>query len=216
MPFILIMMFLLIYFSAIGFSVLVYVLESIGISTMLKKCGYDKPWLSWIPGANIFAFGKLAEYYDNGKPRKKIGVQLLVLTIAMVVVFMIIYIVMVFNMIASLSADSYTAEMLQQNVYEFEMMILAKMLPYMFVIFAVEIVYFVFYYIAIWKILRIFCPEHAVGLLLLCIFVSPALPFVFFAIRKNVPQNLRQPERPEQPPFYPPYGGMQYPPYNNY
>jgi len=38
----------------IGAAAAFYILNSIGLSNMAKKLGYDKPWLAWIPGACVY------------------------------------------------------------------------------------------------------------------------------------------------------------------
>ena len=40
------------------FSAAIYIMNGISLMRMGKKCGVAHPWLSWIPYANSYAFGK--------------------------------------------------------------------------------------------------------------------------------------------------------------
>lgn len=39
----------------------IYIYFSLALMTLAKKLGYDRPWLAWIPIANMFLFPILAE-----------------------------------------------------------------------------------------------------------------------------------------------------------
>ncbi len=51
-----------VYLTVIGAVVLVfYVYSALALSTTAKKLGFDKPWLAWIPIANLYMLFKLGE-----------------------------------------------------------------------------------------------------------------------------------------------------------
>ena len=41
--------------------IVAYVFMGIGLMTIAKNRGYDKPWLSWIPFCNIYLLGRVAD-----------------------------------------------------------------------------------------------------------------------------------------------------------
>lgn len=60
-----------------------YILRAIGIYKMSKTAGVEYPWLSFIPVANSFTLGRLAERYHKNPIEKpaKYSVILLILHI---------------------------------------------------------------------------------------------------------------------------------------
>ena len=45
------------------FSVVTYVLTSLGLYTMAKRRMINHPWLSWVPVANMWILGSLSDQY---------------------------------------------------------------------------------------------------------------------------------------------------------
>jgi len=171
------------YMFFMGIAVLFYVFQSLGLMGMLKKCGYHKPWFAWVPFVNVLAIGNLAEKYDDGKPAKKIGKQLLVLQIIMTSMIILFYVFEIMLLISSAVSPIASG-----------MLLVLLFIVFIIAVIVLAIVYSIKMYIAMWKIFRIFSPDYALVYILLCIFVNVTQPFIFFAIRNNEPKNLRQTE----------------------
>ena len=193
-----------------AFVVINYIFTSIAIMTMLKKCGHKSPFLAWVPFASIYVYGELASKYEDEKPQKNIGKSLLT-----------------FNILLSASSSLLGAALSFTLFVRMPAMItgLLAIIAYITLI-VFTVIYLIKFILATWRILRIFAPSASVGLLMLCIFVSAAQPFILFAIRNNEPQNLRgKKEEGFTMPIFNPYMyqsypqmGMQYPnniPQNN-
>ena len=55
----------LLYGAIIALSIASYVLQAIALQSIAKRRGFSKPWLSWIPVANIWLLGAIADEYDS-------------------------------------------------------------------------------------------------------------------------------------------------------
>ena len=183
-----------------------------------NRIGYEKPYLAWIPFANIWALGRLAEEYDNGKPRENIGKQLLSVYIAFISILVGALLII---SVASISSALFGAADI------FGVFMVFIFIPAYVLAFIFGVKFTIRQYLALWKIFRMFNPESSVGLLMLCIFLTPALPFVFFSISKNDPKNLRHEDDAQYVayqdpfnPYYTPYPQQaqqpQYPQYQQY
>lgn len=53
------------YFLIIAANLLAYIFSSIAVFKLLKRKGYDKPWLIFIPIARAYAFGVLLDKYSE-------------------------------------------------------------------------------------------------------------------------------------------------------
>ena len=79
---------MIVYFAILGVVALaLYLLEAFALFNMAKSAGYSRPWRGFIPFANTFLFGKIAEKYrkKDGKPSAKFGGLLLACEIVMLV-----------------------------------------------------------------------------------------------------------------------------------
>ncbi len=56
---------LLIYVGAIGVCIADYIMSSLGLYRLAKRRGISKPWLAWIPVANAWTVGAVADEYDE-------------------------------------------------------------------------------------------------------------------------------------------------------
>lgn len=196
-------------FISIGFAVLCYVFEALGLMAMLKKCNVKNAHFAWIPFLRIFALGKLSEQYDNGKPPKKSGLMLSILYAFYMGIFLVGYIVI---LISLMSFVLKVAASVDVNPEAFEYSILKYMFDLMLwviiwylAVLALAIVYTVFFYIALYRVFEIFYPKGSGWLIVLCIFINIAIPFVLFALRNKEPQNLRSQKKPDFAPFPPQY-----------
>lgn len=159
----------------IAFLAVIYVFGAIASAKMLKSLGHKRPWLAWIPLVNSLAMGQIADYYDNGRPSRNFGKKLFTFAIV--------------ELAAALSMIFFAllGEILQLGAF----FVLLAGVAY-FVLYGIIIAYMVNYYFALWAIYRIFAPDKSVLFLVISILTSYPIPFFLFAIRNNVPQNVRR------------------------
>lgn len=180
---------MVVYFVVLGIVALaMYLLESFALFNMAKSAGYSRPWRGFIPFANIFLFGKIAEKYrkKDGKPSAKFGGLLLAFDIIMLVCsvvlmgFCVKFIIDIFgfaNMAVETGTDM-TAEM-------FASVIPVILLSLAEVIFSIT--YIVLFYVALWRIFAAYDNSNATLFLVLSIFFNFLAPIFLFVIRKNQP-----------------------------
>ncbi|MBQ2755042.1 MAG: hypothetical protein IJF27_00035 [Oscillospiraceae bacterium] len=167
--------------TSIG-SLITYVLMGLAVMMLGQKLGVKNPWLSWIPYANVYAFGRLADHYlpedpaKRDKPRRSAKL-LLILNIVLTVFAFGLIIVAVAAMALVIA-----------EVPEVWMIVaIIAMLLALLAMAAVSVVYSVFYYIAFYKITRLFLGEDyklmfVLGLVLSLVGISVALPVIMFVI----------------------------------
>ena len=166
--------------SAVGF-----ILLGIGLSRMLKKVGYEKPWLAWIPIANGYAIGVLADKYDDGKPRSNFAKEILSTEITTLVVTLVMLVValpiMLVGTAMNISGLVSIGGIIFLGLYIADLVLSIKL--------TIKIL------ICYWRVFRIFHPELSVVYLMLSIFASAiASSIVFLIISNREPQNLRSDE----------------------
>lgn len=193
--------------SAVGVLVALYVLHGIGLSRMLRSCGFKKPFFAFLPFFRAFALGSLAEVFDDRRPvAKKHGRIFLLISIAYFIVsgaystayFMNLRepIIELFNAVNTLTENatqgeisaiiekftSAASDVITQNT-------LLTALSYVQSIFS--IVYSVYTCIVLFKVFAIFAPRQAFLFTVLSIFVSAAQSIFIFIVKDRAPQNLR-------------------------
>lgn len=189
---------LVFYLLMIGFSILSYVLNSLGMYTIAKRRGIHHAWLSWLPIGNMWVMGSISDQYqyiakDRVRNRRKV---LLGLTIG-IYASMIPMFASLFAAVFSEVAGYGTGDTL------FGATAAIALLTY-FVMIVLAIILLVFEYIALYDLFTSCDPGNAVMYLVLTIFVGVVLPFFMFACRKkDLGMPPRKPVQPEQPAFQP-------------
>ncbi len=194
-------------------AIFTYVGVAYGLMCLGKTCGLERPWLSWIPFANTYQLGRVADEYTIRRERHdyKIRIRLLVTKILIAVVSIVLLVLIVswslgiiqeagINLLdPNIASDAeLLAEQLEDYLMHFTVeeqaaflsdMMLHVLLPCL-VLLALSVVYIVFYGIAVYRIFKLFVPEHAAGFTALCIiFNSIASPIIFLVIA-NKPVRL--------------------------
>lgn len=173
-----------IYFAFIVIIALaMYLLEAVGLYGMAKSSGIGRPWRGFVPFANTFLFGKIAERYvkKDGKRSAKFGGLLLAFEI-LTLIFSIATMAFVIGMIFVLA----TAE----NDSELAYSILAPMVAMLiscFLLMGVAIAYVVIYYVALWRIFTAFDYNNATVYFVLSILFSFLGPIFLFVLRNKQP-----------------------------
>lgn len=187
--------YLVIMLLSFVYSVLVYVLQSLGMYTIANRRGIHNPWLAWIPVANVWTLGSISDQYQyvaKGKVRnrRKILLGLNIALIVLMIAFFIVYMVTVFSLIE----ETMISEPEMMDVIGPLLTILGAFL----VLMVVAIIQTVFAYIAYYDLFASCKPDNAVLFLVLGIFFSFLLPyFVFFSRKKDLgmpPRKIQSPE----------------------
>lgn len=172
--------FILIYLALFAFSVLSYVLTSLGLYKIAKRRGLRNPWLSWLPSiGQIWILGSISDQYHymvkgNTHNRRKIMLWLMIISY---VVLIPTYVVLTLSGIG-ITGDSFGNGTLAGAGLAF------GLIAYGMIIIA-SIALSIFYYITLYDLYASCSPSDAALYLVLSIFLSVTLPFLIFACRKK-------------------------------
>ena len=175
---------LIVGFLAFAVSVITYVMTSLSLYTIADRRKIRNPWLAWIPVANFWIIGSIADDYDekNGIKRKW-RITLLALYIIYIAIFLVGYIGMVVAAVLYMVRMDYgTFDMPMSTA-----MISAFVGIYGFVILMalLSIAVSICYYICIFKIFESTVPERAVSYLLISLLVPFGYPICLMSCRKK-------------------------------
>lgn len=171
--------FVIIYFVVIfGISITMYLFEAFGLYRMGQRLGFKNPWLAFVPVANVYALGKVAEQYvkNDGKPSAKFSKILLTLNI---IILAIAVLFVVFAVVAAVLFSNRVA------------IFIPIILGYLALI-GIAIAQSVVYYIALWRIFAIYDNNNATVFLVLSIFISFLYPIFLFVLRNKEPKLTPQ------------------------
>lgn len=157
-------------FLAFAYSVLVYVLGGIGMYTLGQKRGMKNAFLAFIPIANVFFLGKIAD--DIGLTMNKKTNYAQKLLIFCIMDFAIAFFLVPLSVVIGLATGNVA-------------IIIGMLMFFVYIVLMViSICYMVFYYIALFKVYKEYSPNNAVLFEVLSILLS-LYPFFLFAIRNN-------------------------------
>lgn len=195
-------------FSAIPsmvISLAVFVVTAIGIYSIAKRRGINKPWLAFIPLVNVWTLGCIADQYRHItlgqiKARRKV---LLGTNIALVAISVVV-LVLCGTLLARIIVNIDQLELMnddQAAAFVMEMMapILGMVLLYL-PLLVLTIVRTVFYYIALYDLYKSCEPSNAVLYLVLSIVISICQP-IFLMVCRNKDDGMVPPYAPPQPPY---------------
>ena len=173
-----------VYFAFLGIiSLVMYLLQAFGLYGMAKGSGISAPWRGFIPFANTFLFGKIAERYvkKDGKKSAKFGgllhaFEILTLVLAFVTIAFTI------SMIFVLAAAENETDLAYSIVAPMVAMFISC-----FVLIGVSITYIVLYYVALWRIYTAFDYNNATVYFVLSILFSFLGPIFLFVLRNKQP-----------------------------
>lgn len=166
----------------LAYSVLVYVLQSLGMYTIAKRRGIHHPWLSWLPIGSAWILGSISDqfqYVAKGRirNRRKVLLGMNIAVYAAVVLYYVYWLVCVISLIIT---GDQAADMALQS-----MGALLLMIGFVLLMAVLAIVNTVFMYMAYYDLFESCKPSQAVVFLILSIFFSFLLPFFVFACRKK-------------------------------
>lgn len=167
----------------------IYLLESISVYKMAKSAEIKNPWLVFIPVANDWVFGTLAEKYKkkNGTKSARFGIILPVLE---GIVFIESIALTIFTVISvkeitgyALDAVNTSAEMAPE-----QFMSLIPVIILYFALMAVAIAYAVVFFIALWRVYSSFDKSNATLYIVLSVVFTISVPIILFIIRNRKPE----------------------------
>lgn len=167
----------------------IYLLESISVYKMAKSAEIKNPWLVFIPVANDWVFGTLAEKYKkkNGTKSARFGIILPVLE---GIVFIESIALTIFTVISvkeitgyALDAVNTSAEMAPE-----QFMSLIPVIILYFALIAVAIAYAVVFFIALWRVYSSFDKSNATLYIVLSVVFTISVPIILFIIRNRKPE----------------------------
>ena len=184
------------------YSLVVYILHSVGVYSIAKRRGIHHPWLAWIPIAKVWTLGSISDQYQYLAKKKVTNRRkvLLGLTIATEVIawgVIVIAVKVIVDAVALIGAGSAITTQILSSV----------MLMYVvyWVMLIVAIVMTVFIHIADYDLFVSSRPANAVLFLVLSIIFSFLMPYFVFACRKRddgMPAR-EAPVQPEAPQYIP-------------
>lgn len=167
----------------------IYLLESISVYEMAKSAQIKNPWLAFIPVANDWVFGTLAEKYKkkNGTKSARFGIILPVLEGIVLIesIALTIFTVISVKEITGYALDAVntSAEMAPE-----QFMSLIPVIILYFALIAVAIAYAVVFFIALWRVYSSFDKSNATLYIVLSVIFTISVPIILFIIRNRKPE----------------------------
>ena len=167
----------------------IYLLESISVYKMAKSAEIKNPWLAFIPVANDWVFGTLAEKYKkkNGTKSARFGIILPVLEGIVLIesIALTIFTVISVKEITGYALDAVNTS--TEMVPEQFMSLIPVIILY-FALMAVAIAYAVVFFIALWRVYYSFDKSNATLYIVLSIIFTISVPIILFIIRNRKPE----------------------------
>ena len=167
----------------------IYLLESISVYKMAKSAEIKNPWLAFIPVANDWVFGTLAEKYKkkNGTKSARFGIILPVLEgiVLIEAIALTIFTVISIKEITGYALDAVNTS--TEMVPEQFMSPIPVIILY-FALMAVAIAYAVVFFIALWRVYYSFDKSNATLYIVLSIIFTISVPIILFIIRNRKPE----------------------------
>ncbi len=167
----------------------IYLLESISVYKMAKSAEIKNPWLAFVPVANDWVFGTLAEKYKkkNGTKSARFGIILPVLEgiVLIEAIALTIFTVISVKEITGYALDAVntSAEMAPE-----QFMSLIPVIILYFALIAVAIAYAVVFFIALWRVYSSFDKSNATLYIVLSVIFTISVPIILFIIRNRKPE----------------------------
>ena len=199
---ILLIFYLLYSLFVMAYGAYAYIGMGLGGFRMARKIGMTNPWMFWIPMANVYAMGNLADQQTalcEGRStafRKKMlawNIVIICAAVLWVIAFAVFMIAAAANGMLDANGDLVTLDGFDPD---------ALIGPALFFLFSflaflvLSVIYLVVYYKVLYRIFKLYAPDGAVGLLLLSIFVNIAVPAIFLILSGKEPA-LPMPTRGE-------------------
>lgn len=187
---------LILWFLAMGFSLVSYVLNAVGMYRIAKRRGIHHAWLAWVPIGCNWLLGSISDHYQYVAKQKVTNRRKILLILS--VILAVVSVVFIVGMVALI----VTAEV-ASNEMAGQVLAVALMAISYLAMMGLAIAITVFCYIAYYDLFRSCKPKNDVLFLVLGILISVTLPFFVFAC-SNSDEGMPA-RRPKQPEFRPSY-----------
>jgi len=171
---------------------------------MSKTCGLAKPHRAFIPFANIYQLGLLADQYERPTKIGKSRVWLLVLSIIGFIITVVYevgafgFMIDMFENIQTMFNSMDTMDTIPQDVLENNLIFSAVSMLYSFIVLP----YAILKYIALYKIYKMTDSKNAVLFIILSIFVGASSVLLFILRKKPIVFKNQPPYNPNQGYYY--------------
>ena len=178
-----------------------YIGMGLGGFRMARKIGMTNPWMFWIPLANAYAMGNLADQQTSlceGRSttyrKKMLAWNIVIICAALFLVIAMVPILLVVSAHGTMGQDGTVTvpEKYMEDLAGPALFFLFSFLAFL----VLSVIYLVVYYKVLYRIFKLYAPDGAVGLLLLSIFVNIAVPAIFLILSGKEPA-LPMPTRGE-------------------
>lgn len=182
---------------ASSFGIALYVLRALGLYSIAKRRGINRPWMSWVPVLDLWVLGCISDQYQyvvNGNIRNK-RKWLLGLSIAMAVLYIVFAVligVAVFGAVGGITG-SMNDNQLVATLLGPVMGLVVGVIPLVGIAIAVMAIR----YVAMYDLYTSCSPQNNVLFLVLSIFFTVTEPFFLFFIRnkdEGMPPRRQQPQ----------------------
>jgi len=179
---------ILLYLAIIALAIISYVFQSKGLSRMAVLRGMKAPWLAWVPGANMWLKGKIADHFDDTRrgENKSFAKTYVIVSVIMTVLLSIASVA--YTVSTTLAAVSGTAA--------FEDAVTRYILTYVIIVLVITLPAMIIEYIVYYKIYASAAPHQAVVLLVFSIIFPVIMPFAVYALRERT-DGLKISEEPK-------------------
>jgi len=194
-------LYLLYYLFAMAYGAYSYIGMGLGGFRMARKIGMTNPWMFWIPLANAYAMGNLADQQTSlceGRSttfrKKMLAWNIVIICAALLFVIAMIPILVVATVHGTMDENGTVTipEKYMEDLAGPALFFLFSFLAFL----VLSVIYLVVYYKVLYRIFKLYAPDGAVGLLLLSIFVNIAVPAIFLILSGKEPA-LPMPARGE-------------------
>ena len=185
-------LYLLYYLFAMAYGAFSYIGMGLGGFRMARKIGMTNPWMFWIPLANAYAMGNLADQQASlcdGRStafrKKMLAWNIVIICAALLLVIAMVPILLVVSVHGTMGQDGTVTvpEKYMEDLVGPALFFLFSIL----VLLVLSVIYLVVYYKVLYRIFKLYAPDGAVGLLILSIFVNAAIPAVFLILSGKEP-----------------------------
>lgn len=177
-----------------------YVLTALGLYTIARRRGLNKPWLAWIPVANCWLLGSLSDQYryvvkGENKSKRKVLLVLSIVNLVLGVMFFVLVLGMGVQAVAAVLGGISESAMLEAIMGPL-VSVMGLSLP----LCGVAIAFFIVRYMALYDVYKSLDPGNCTLFLVLSILLRVTEPFfLFFNRDKDLGMPPRQ-DRTDVPP----------------
>jgi len=168
-------------------TIVMYILQSLGIYTIAQRRGIRNPWMAWLPVTNMWILGSIADQYRYvacGQIRNRRKV-LLGMSIAMLALGLLLfggYIALIVRLVMQIPELTYAApEQILGSAVAPMLWVLGIVLS----VWILAIITTVFQYVCLYDLYASCNPDNKVLFLVLSILFNVTMPFFVFACRKK-------------------------------